>query len=171
MLQKESGITLITLVVTIIVLIFLAGIATSSGINTIRGANKTAFISELEMIQAKVNSIYEKINSSSDDAQYYNSIGQPLSVVQTDKLSEVFKDTSQDGFKYYGSADLEKLGLDDIKQEVLINFNTREVISLTGFEIDGVTYYKLKDIPNYTGYNVEYVNKNTRNSNIFSREN
>ena len=65
------------------------------------------------------------------------------------------------GFRYFNASDLKQISLDNITQEVLINYDTREVVSLNGFEIDGVIYYKLKDIPNYIGYNVEYVNKNT----------
>ncbi len=58
--------------------------------------------------------------------------------------------------------DLKLLDLDNISQEVIINYDTREVISLTGIKINEVMYYKLKDIPGYVGYNVEYTDVNNQ---------
>ena len=52
------------------------------------------------------------------------------------------------------------MGLDNITQDVIINLNTGQVISLLGIEIEGAIYYKLEDIPNYSGHKVTYEDKN-----------
>lgn len=161
MLQNERGITLVSLVLIIIVVMILSGATIYSGMSTIKNTNKTSFISELEIIQAKVNTIYEKRNTNTSDMNFYDAIGQPLSVVEQEKLNNALNGISQEGFKFFNKTDLEKLGLSNIKQDVLINFNTREVVSLTGIEIDGIKYYKLRDIPGYQGFNIGYVNKNS----------
>lgn len=161
-LKNQKGITLITLVITIIIMIILAGVVIYNGMESINTSRKLAFISELEMIQAKVNVIYEERKESNEKTEYYNLIGQDISNVDKVHLNEVLGQTNKDGFKYFNSSDLKKLDLDNINQEVLINYDTREIISLTGIEIEGVKYYKLKDIPNYIGYNVEYTNQNTQ---------
>lgn len=161
-MKNQKGITLITLVITIVILLILAGVVINNGMESINTSKRTAFIAELEMIQAKVNVIYEERKTSSENVDYYNSIGQDISNVDQVHLNEVLGETSKEGFKYFNSNDLEKLDLDNISQDVLINYNTREIVSLTGIEIDGVKYYKLKDIPNYIGYNVDYINTNTQ---------
>lgn len=159
-MKKQQGITLITLVITIAVMSILAGVATYSGIKSINETKRMAFISELEMIQTKVNSIYEKIKLNEEDAEYYNNLGTECLNMENEKIETALGQTSKDGFRYLSTNDLRKIGLDNINQEVLINYETREVVSITGIEIDGVKYYKLKDIPNYLGYNVEYTNTN-----------
>lgn len=159
-MKKEAGITLVSLVVTILVLLILAGTVTVSGINAIEKAKKTSFISELEMIQAKVNTIYEKRKLSQEAADYYNRLGQDISILGQDKVNEIFKGNSSDGFRYFTKEDLKQIEIEDISQEVVINFQTREVISVRGIQIGNTKYYRLKEIPNYTGHNIDYVAKN-----------
>lgn len=161
MRKDEKGITLISLAITIIVLAIITGIAVSASTDSIKSAKKTAFITELEMIQEKVNTIYEKRKLNEEDIAYYNSLGQDVSNVGDPKLLEILKGQSSMGYLYFSKEDLKKLDLDNISQDVIINFSTRDVVSTTGIEIDGNTYYKLLDIPNYSGQKIEYVNKNT----------
>lgn len=161
-MRDTKGITLISLIITIIVMLIIAGVATYSGIEAINTTKKTAFISEMEMIQAKVNTIYEKRKESTQQLQYYNEIGQDISKVEESKLTTVLGETPKEGFRYFSKKDLKTLELENINQEVIINYDTREVISLTGIKIKDMVYYKLKEIPNYEGYNVEYNNTNTQ---------
>lgn len=158
-MRDERGITLISLVITIIVLLIIAGTATYSGMESINKSLKIAFISEMETIQSKVNNIYEKGKLSQEDKEYYENLGQELSVVESQTLSKILGNSTPDGFRYFSTEDLKNLELDNITQNVIINFDTREVISINGIKIDETIYYKLKDIPNYTGYNVDYVEK------------
>lgn len=160
-MKNEKGITLISLVVTIVIMLIIAGVATYSGMESIQSSKKSAFISEMEMIQAKVNSIYEERKNNTEKVEYYNNIGQDISIIDETKLATLFPENNFLGFKYFNSNDLKKLDLYNINHEVLINYDTREVISLNGIEIEGTIYYKLKDIPNYVGFNIEYENKNT----------
>lgn len=160
-MKNQKGITLITLVITIVVMIIIAGVATYSGIESLGSAKATAFIQELEMIQAKVNVIYEKRKTNSEEKEYYDKLGQDITVINEETLSQVLGESSKEGFRYFSKKDLSSIDLDDIKQNVIINYDTCEVVSITGIEIDGVKYYKLKDLPNYNWYNVEHVNKNT----------
>lgn len=160
-MKNEKGITLISLIVTIVIMLIIAGVATYSGMEAVQSSQKTAFISEMEMIQAKVNSIYEERKNNKEKIEYYNNIGQDISIIDETKLATLFPENNFSGFKYFNSNDLKKLDLYNINHEVLINYDTREVINLNGIEIEGTIYYKLKDIPNYVGFNIEYENKNT----------
>lgn len=161
MRECERGITLISLVITIVVLAIITGIAVSASTDSIKSAKRTAFITELEMVQEKVNTIYEKRKLNEEDVIYYNSLGQDISKVEASKLTQILKGQSGEGYLYFSKEDLKKLDLDNISQDIIINFNTRDVISVTGLEIDGNTYYKLLDIPNYAGQKIDYIDKNT----------
>lgn len=158
---REKGITLISLVITIVVLAIITGIVISASTDSIKSAKKTAFITELEMIQEKVNTIYEKRKLNEEDIEYYNSLGQDVSKVEASKLLQILKGQSSMGYLYFSKEDLKKLNLDNISQDVIINFATKDVVSITGIEIDGNTYYKLLDIPNYAGQKIDYIDKNT----------
>ena len=59
MRKNNSGITLVSLVITIIVLLILASITVYSGISTVRSARLTKFTTELKMMQQKVNELYD----------------------------------------------------------------------------------------------------------------
>ena len=162
-MNNQKGITIITLVITIVLLLIITSVVSYNSLETLEETRKTAFISELEIVQAKVNTIHEKMKTNTKDLEYYNNTGQDITNVSGEKLTNVLGGNSKDGFRYFNSEDLKNLGLDNIKQEVIINYNTREVISLTGIKVKGQTYYKLKDIPGYTAYNVEYIDKTVSN--------
>lgn len=161
-MKNQKGITLISLVITIIVMMILASIITVAGLDSIKISKKTTFITELELIQAKVSSIYEKRKLNQSDLEYYNSLGQDISAVDQEKLTIILKDVSKEGYRFFSKENLTKLDLENITQDVLINYDTREVYSYQGIKIDGVTYYRLEDIPNYMGYNVQYTDLNKK---------
>lgn len=160
-MRNEKGITLTSLIITLMVMVILAGAGITVGLDSVRAAKRTAFISELETIQAKVNTIYEKRKASDEEKAYYDAIGQDASVLGTAKLYVLLGSTTANGFKYFTQNELKQIELENISEEVIINFDTREVISVKGITIDNQKYYKLEDLPYYTAHNVEYVDKNT----------
>lgn len=165
-MKKENGITLISLVITVLVMLILAGIATTAGLDSIRNTKKTSMITQLEMIQEKVDTIYEKNKLNKENGTYYNSLGQDVSKVSESKLTQLLGDIPKDGYRYFKVEDLEQLDLDNITQEVIINFDTRDVVSLTGILVNENTYYRLKDIPNYEGNTINYIDKNKQAPNF-----
>lgn len=159
---NQKGITLVSLIITIIVLLIIAGITTTAGIESIQTAKRTSMITELEIIQEKVNTIYEKRATNIEDKQYYDALGQDILVVEPSKLTKALQETSQEGYRYFSKEDLKKLDLDNITQDVIINFDTRDVVSIEGIIVDKQRYYRLADIPNYTINKIEYIDKNTQ---------
>ena len=59
--KKENGITLMSLVITIVILIILASIATYSGIEVIKSSKLTKFTTEMRIMQTQVNELYQKM--------------------------------------------------------------------------------------------------------------
>lgn len=158
--NTEAGITLVALAITIIVIIIIAGVATSAGVDSIRNSKRMRFITELEIIQEKVNTIYEKRRLNNEDIEFYDTLGQDISILGTQKLSTILNGNSEEGYRYFTKEDLSKLELEDMEQDVIINFDLRDVASVEGFQIDGRMCYRLIDVPSYQGQVVEYINKN-----------
>lgn len=159
--NTQSGITLVALAITIIVIIIIASIATLTGVESIRNAKETRFMTELEIIQEKVNTIYEKRKLNKEDIAYYDTLGQDISKVETSKLSVILNGKSEEGYRYFSKEDLVKLDLENIEQDVIIHFDSQDVASVNGFLIEGDMCYRLTDIPNYKGHSIIYENKNT----------
>ena len=66
MLKENKGITMISLVVTIIILMILASITTYSGISTAKDARYYNGIHQMKVMQAEVNDWYESKNDSDE---------------------------------------------------------------------------------------------------------
>lgn len=159
--NAESGITLVSLAITIIVIVILAGVVTTSGTDAIKNSKQTAFITELEMIQEKVDTIYEKRKLNEQNIEYYATLGHDLSLVEQSKLNLLLDGKEETGYRYFSKDDLKQIDLDNMNQNVIINFETRDVASINGFEIENVVCYRLTDIPGHRVNNIEYENKNT----------
>lgn len=162
-MRKNKGITLISLAITVLVMAILATTVVYNGRNAVDNSKKQQFVSDLEMVQAKVNTISTKMMNNETEIQYYSSVGSTIDGLDQEKLATIFGrspksgdkyTTSGDGFRCLGTADLEKIGVVGIQQEILINFDTREVYSYTGMKLNGKMCYKLKDL-GHTSWNVE----------------
>lgn len=70
MLKESRGITMISLVVTVVVLMILASITTYSGISTARDSRYYNGIHQMKVMQAEVNSWYE--NKKDGDESSWN---------------------------------------------------------------------------------------------------
>ena len=168
-MKNNKGITLITLVVTVIILLILASVGTYSGIRAIKLGELNRFTAELKIMQTEVNSMYEKFkNNETINEQEILSIGEEISsnsdieqqanVVFTQNASGI---TSSVGYKYYSLETINNLGIGGISQDFFVNIEKRSVVSFQGLEYQGKTYYTLSQLPDGL-YNVEYNDENTR---------
>lgn len=169
-MKSNKGITLISLTVTIILIIILAGTITYSGIHVYENMRLENFTAEMKIIQDKVNLICDKykvsdkysvsdeskindyleaegIKKISDNVKDFNDLG--LNDEKKEKIVALLdSDESIDDYLYYNKELLDNnLGLKDLDQEVLINFETRKVISLKGVRYNNQIYYTQYDLP------------------------
>lgn len=181
MKEKNSGITLVSLVITIIVLIILASITVYSGISTIRSSRLTKFTTELKMMQQKVNELYDSYtNNKSVTVNGIEYVGKgqaatettqsipgiqeigenPDGIFNTSRLEEIFSEegsgiTDKTGYMYYDTETITALGLENMEYEFFVNVANRSVVSIEGFNDYGNIYYTLDQVPDGV-YNVEY---------------
>ena len=170
MKKNNSGITLVSLVITVIVLLILSSIAVYSGVSTIRSARLTKFTTELKMMQQKVNELYDSyINNKSvtvNGTEYIGTdiqnIGEdPEGLFNSNRLEEVFSAegsgiTDRTGYMYYSLETMQEIGMQDMEYEFFVNVVTRSVVSIEGFNDYGTMYYTLAQVPNGV-YNVDFT--------------
>ena len=156
MLRKNSGITLVSLVVIIIVVLILAGTATYTGITSVQSARIATFEAELKTVRLQLNSSseiekYKKLDTDKlTDAQI-----KFLNEVQTELNNENLGITLNiDNFKYFSKQDIKNLSSIEITRDVYVDAINKIVVSGIAEQYDGKTYYVLEQLED-GGYNIE----------------
>ena len=174
-IDNSKGITLIALVITIIVLLIVASIATYSGIQVVESSKFTAFVTEMKIMQAEVNNLYDQwkngkitidettgnITNTADNSVIgkdltYNSDVQRQAnevLIKVLGLGSSINDLKE--YKYFDHETIQNLGIDAIDGEFFINIKTRKVVSYEGIEYEREKYYTLEQLPQGL-YNVDY---------------
>ena len=158
-LESKRGITLVSLIVTVIVLIILASIGITSGISVIKQSKLNKFTEEMKIMQTEVNNLYDRYKSGEESVL---EIGKELD----NEANNVFTEgssgiTDSSGYRYYDRETIENLEIEGVEEEFYVNVEKRSVVSRLGFEYEGEKYYTLEQLPNGL-YNVEYENKKNR---------
>lgn len=147
-IKNERGITLIGLIITILVLLILATVVINIGRGDIDYSKNVRFLSYMQAIQKKIDYIAEYEN--------YEDYGVALTSEQKSKLetilssgNETFLTTkNSEALKYFSSELItSQLELENIDDEIIVDFETREVISLKGIKYENKMYYSQYSLP------------------------
>lgn len=147
--NKNNGITLIVLVITILILGILTSVTVTVTKENFDQTKKYNFSYELEIIQQKMLIINKEIQLGSDA---YNNIGikyDNLDDVKKQKVGQILDQngiTDYSKYIYMSQEDLLKIGLKNIKQNVIISNENSIVYSYDGINIDGKIYYSIEEI-------------------------
>ena len=165
-LKNEKGITLIVLLISIVIMLILVTAAINYGTNSAKEVQLQSFSYELQQIQGRVDSIYEKMKMENNsnfmqlNGVYLGSnVGMSSAALDTlAKKKEIDYRTADQNdkniypvsgysiWRYFSKNNLEEyLDVKNASMDVLINFKTREVISVQGFLYDEKNYYMLSD--------------------------
>ena len=142
-MKNEKGITLVSIVITIIIMSILAVIGVNYGTSTIKGMQYQNFNYQLEQIQGRVDVIHEKINSGDNS---YQTMGESATLSSNADSVLTSLGLQSSDYRYFTPKDLEEfLDISNVDQEVAINFETKDVVSINGFEYKGKMHYRLND--------------------------
>ncbi len=152
--KDNNGITLITIIISIIIMAILVGVTTYSGIESYKEAKVVKFVSQMQLIQAKVDEIQkdqEEVNRLIE-----NKVANVSAIEKAYQNGEVPFDDSItynsdyiNQFKLFTIDNLKnELDLENIDTDVLINFRTREVVAVNGVEHKENMYYTQYKLPN-----------------------
>ena len=166
MVKQENGITLAMLVITIIVMLILAGVSMSYGSNALGGTKLKGFYSKLEIIQKRVDEIATNNESYTDEngnVIYLKEQGTAFadldsikktklqSIIQTEGIS-----ADENKFRYFSAEEVnEFFELIDFEYNVFVDFDDRVVIAANGININGKTYYTLKTTTHLISQNTQ----------------
>ena len=151
-MKNNKGISLISLVVTILILLLLAStliISTRDSYSVVKVQN---FISKMKIIQSKVDNLSENKDYNpperlriSDANIHYKKFSKIFTALKLE--GELSDDENFNDYYCFEPSDLQnELGLKDVNMTVIINFKTRNVIAEKGITIDGIAYYRQYDI-------------------------
>ena len=155
--KDNKGITLVALIITVILMLILTSVTTYTGINTYKNAQVTKFVTQMQLVQGKVDELKE-----SKTIEELNSMGIGISeaINEVPIISTVMYKAQDNGeiminddytaYRFFSSEDIkQQLDLKEgIDGEIMINFTTREVISTTGVEYKDKIYYTQYQLPN-----------------------
>lgn len=135
-LKKQKGITLVSLVITIIILLIISSIGINFGINGINSTKDSKLEAELNMVQHAVLEQYAKYKTTKDTVYL---VGNKVSEEQLkDITSELgitlvnIPDTySNKDYYKLDKASLNEIGIRDTYDEYIVNYISGEVINIT----------------------------------------
>ena len=168
MIKNERGITLVALILTVVLMLILVAAGINYGGSSISQVKLQNFSYEMQQIQGRVDSIHEKMKLL-DNPTYIVVDKETMGVDVTSnaKAKELLKkfgidyaggtlDTEDTDYytpqgetvyRYFSKRNLEEqLDIKNAKSAMIINFKTREVISVEGHNYQGTLYFRLKDI-------------------------
>ena len=153
--KDNKGITLITLIIMVILMLILVSVTAYSGIDIYKNAQVTKFITQMQLVQAKVDELKE--NESEEELLKLGTkiLSDSEEEIIINKAYENKEITNKDieSYRYFSLDDLKnELNLDDgINGEIMINFITREVVSTMGTTYNEIIYYTQYLLPGGQG--------------------
>lgn len=163
--QNDSGITLVALIITIVIMLIIAGVSINIGTDSLNSTRLRGFYMQLELVQKRVDDIATTNESYVDpegNAIYLKESGNVLTDAQKSNLEVILSEKGLsvdviDNFRYFTITELEDiLGIREVKYNMFIDFKDRIVVAEEGITLEGKTYYTLED----TTYFVEHIDKN-----------
>ena len=155
MIKNNSGITLATLIITIIVITIIATISVYEGKELIAKAKVETLETNMLTIQAKTKSYADEIDAkiwtetdkdtARDNEFYAKGFSAPINL-SSEMLEQVNDDVKSDYVAYTITGDvLKNMGLDEISNETyIVVFNKSQYKSMDIIYQDGVIYKKEK---------------------------
>lgn len=136
LVSAQKGITIITLVITVIVLLIISGIGISAGTSSMKTINDSKSASELEMVQHAVLEQYTKYKTTKDS---YYLLGNKMNIEDVKQIANEIGITlvtipnTYDNSDYYrlDKATLQELGITKTNDEYIVNYISGEVINIS----------------------------------------
>lgn len=132
-MKCESGITMLMLVITIIVLGIIASIVVHYSISGKEYSEEKKLLANLEVVKQAVYQQYEEYKMTEDASLLVGTIASESEKRQLKDNTWILTTSSGNEDRYYKltSKDLEKIGIKGEKDEYIVNYKTGECFNLT----------------------------------------
>ena len=172
--MKKTGVSLIALVATIVIISILISSITISGIATINNANKMAFATEISLMQESVDSYLSRSNGQFPVG---DSVQLDISGVTVSSKSQFDGEVITDDKIILSVIDYKLLGLTSLKYGLkdegpadiyAVSRDTKRVYYAKGFAVGNKTYYTLtEDLKAIINYQTPETSSATQHGIIF----
>lgn len=149
-IKNSNGVTMISLVITVIVLIILASMVTQTGTSSIRNNRFERLKYEMEMVQKNVAILAEKYRDY-EKSEIRLGTAIPTSKIQDfNEAKRIVKEAGIKGaeisekvedYRYFTPETFKNLQIDGIENEYFIDIKNQIAILVEGYEYEGKTYY------------------------------
>ena len=128
-IKTQKGITLVSLIITIIILLIISSIGINFGINGINSTKDSKLEAELNMVQHAILEQYTKYKTTKDMVYL---VGNKVSEEQLRQITEELEITLVNiPDTYSNKASLNKIGIRETNDEYIVNYISGEVINIT----------------------------------------
>lgn len=148
--KDNKGITLIALIITIIIMLILGSVTAYTGINSYKSSRVNKFVMQMQLLQTNFDELISTKTAVELEELGLQSV---TTQEQIDAITNAFKQeevTTGDTSKYkvfYKEDILNILNVENSDNEIIVNFETREIVSTIGIEYEGVVYYTQYKLP------------------------
>lgn len=146
--KDNKGITLIVLIITIIVMLILVSVTTFTGINAYKNSKVTQFVTQMQLLQSKIDDLVAKEEFDNTQLSNVTTPIQQNAISSAYSNGEVTTNNTTEYKVFTPEKILNILEVDSVQNDILVNFDTREIISVSGVEYQGKTYYTQYKLPN-----------------------
>ncbi len=153
--MNNKGITMVTLVITIVIMLILAGVTITGAYSLIKKAQLENLKTNMLLIQAKTKTAMEEYNFSKDESKL---IGSQIQEIDTDKIAKLQKAGENYSNDWYclNQEELNNMNLSDVKlpenEYFFVKYNkedlTVEILYTQGFEENNKIKYTLTQLQN-----------------------
>ena len=145
-MKKNNGVSIITLTITIVILIILAGVAVYYG--TTQNVDKTAEVRSFNEIIEVSEATAQRTFMNKINATKYPYVGTELTNAAPEVVNEV---SYGDGWYKLASNHFEELSLENVVGTYIVNYSTGEVVSVNPILYEDEEYYSSTDIKDVVG--------------------
>ncbi|MBQ9314569.1 MAG: hypothetical protein IJ220_06235 [Clostridia bacterium] len=145
-MKKNKGITIISLIITIIVIIILAFVTIFYGLQ--KNADKAMETKSVYEVYSVIDAVVNRALLNRLNPSYYTFVGKS-DFGSRSVDGEEYK--SEDGWYLVNTSDLKDLGLDNVKGEYLVNYSDGSIVSIDPIAYKGEVYYSLNDLKREMG--------------------
>lgn len=126
-LKPNKGITVVALVITIIILLIIAGVSIYTGGDEIKTAKSNSAKTQLSMVQHAVLERYTEYKVTKNEAIL---VGEALSG-NSEVTASGFTPKATDGYYKLSKEDLEEMGIQEEEDTYIVNYKTGEAMNIT----------------------------------------
>ena len=134
-IRKKNGITLVALVITIVLLLIIAGISITGTIRGEKQTKESVAVSELNMVQHAILERKTKAQLTKEElpGQSVTStqIQQVIDEIEKKSGTTISLKGNTEDYKLLNAEALQDLGMENYKSEYIVNYSTGEVIDIT----------------------------------------